>query len=328
VYGSTYLSSITLLVNSYGTSIHLQALDSSGVAINLTGNTSLTFQASQLGSSTNQLSSTSVVVDNAASGLCHYVPVANDFDDAGTYYAQLTIAYASSTIVVGDLIIVVTSGSSQPQTAYCSKTDVESLLQETTEYNDTTAPTSAQVNDWIIRQTQNLNKVVGSDFLPHNNVVEYYDALGYGPRAGKIVIKGRPILSLTLVEYWANQKWNTATQGYPDDPANAGLQTYWYYSDAGEIDFNALRLNMRQAYRITYSYGYSNIPNEIRDLCTRMAALDVLLYKANGTISSFNVATLRIVYSGGWELGRQEQMLLTSINRDLRALKRHFIDTG
>ena len=329
ISGSTYLSSITVLRNSYGTSIHLQALDSNGTAVNLTGNTSITFNVRLLGSSTNQVSSTTVPVDTAASGLCHYVPVAADFNTEGVYYAELIIAYASSSVRVTDLIIVVISEGSPTQNMYCSKTDVEGYLQITGEYTDATSPTVSQVNTFIARATANINLAAGHDFLPHT-ITQLYDACG-GHRAGLIEIKSShlPLVTLTSVQYWNGAAgWVTANQGQPDDPANAGFSTYYYYPNEGIIKFNGIRLVRNQGYRATYTYGYGSVPDDVIGLCTRMAALDVLLTQAAGTISQFNVATLRITYAGGWELGQQEEMMMRGINRDLRTLRRFFVGMG
>lgn len=327
ISGSTYLGTITILRNSYGTSIHLQALDSSGTAINLTSITSITFNVRLLGSSTNQISSTTVPVDTAASGLCHYVPAVNDFNLEGVFYAELVIAYASSSVRVKDLIIVVVSEDSPTQNMYCSKTDVESYLQITGEYTDSTSPTVSQVNAFIARATAAINLAAGHDFIPHT-VTETYDAVA-GRRTGLIEIRKLPVITLTSVQFWNGAAgWVTAIQGQPDDPANAGQTTYYYYPNVGIIQFSSLALERPQGYQVTYTYGYSSVPDDVIGLCTRMAALDVLLTQAAGTISQFNVATLRITYAGGWELGQQEEMMMRGINRDLRTLRRFFVSMG
>jgi hypothetical protein len=168
----------------------------------------------------------------------------------------------------------------------------------------------------------------GHDFLPHA-VTELYDAYGSGKHAQQIQLRHHPVVTLTSVKYWSNQQWNDTYQGQYDDPLNVNyLPAFYFYQPEDTIEFYTLAIERRQGYQVNYTYGYTSVPDDVVDLCARMAALDVMLNQAGGTISQFSVATLRITYAGGWELGKQEELLMSGINRDLRNLRRMMVSSG
>jgi hypothetical protein len=55
-------------------------------------------------------------------------------------------------------------------------------------------------------------------------------------------------------------------------------QSYLVYYPEGKIVWNTLRLDSRLHYRVTYTWGYTTIPDFIRDLSSCVAARDVVMF--------------------------------------------------
>ncbi len=71
---------------------------------------------------------------------------------------------------------------------YCSYVDVQSILNIA--FTDSTVPNLGTINDLIVRASSYVNQV-SSHTWTSQQVTEYYDAIGSGPRAGMIIVRGR-----------------------------------------------------------------------------------------------------------------------------------------
>src|SRR5215467_2072486 len=100
---------------------------------------------------------------------------------------------------------------------YSSATDVGNVLNTT--FSTTTTPTAAVVQDIIARGDSYIDSVSGHNWLTNQVVDEYHDAIGSGPRAGTVVTKFRPVLSIQKFEWWNGGilYWYPGQQGYPDE---------------------------------------------------------------------------------------------------------------
>ncbi len=159
--------------------------------------------------------------------------------------------------------------------AYSSPADVSNILNLT--FTTSTVPTIAQVQDLIIRSDAYINQVSGHNWKSQQ-VVEQYDAIGTGPRAGTIVLRNRPVISVDEVSYWDGglQLFVAGASGFPEQSPN--LQSYYAYLPEGKIVWHKLRLDQRLRYKVKYTWGYTVPPEFIRDLSSTMAARDVLVF--------------------------------------------------
>src|SRR5437016_10390862 len=97
-------------------------------------------------------------------------------------------------------VIPGTVSSSKRPVLYCTPADVGSVLN--TSFTDSTSPTFSLVTDMIARQDSWIDEVSGHNWLVNQSTEEQYDAIGSGSRAGTILLRKRPILSVQKVEYW------------------------------------------------------------------------------------------------------------------------------
>ncbi len=160
-------------------------------------------------------------------------------------------------------------------TAYSSPGDVSNVLNLT--FTTTTVPSIAQVQDLIIRSDSFINQVSGHNWKS-NQTTEQYDAIGTGQRAGTIVLRNRPLISVQEVDYWDHglQQWVAGFNGFAEQSPN--LQAYYVYQPEGKIVWQKLRLDERLRYKVTYTWGYTTPPDFIRDLSSTMTARDILTF--------------------------------------------------
>jgi hypothetical protein len=175
---------------------------------------------------------------------------------------------------------------------YCTPADVGSVLNTT--FTDTTSPTFSLVTDMIARQDSWIDEVSGHNWLVNQSTEEPYDAIGSGPRAGMILLRKRPVLSVQKVEYWDGgvKAWIPGMQGYPEETASAPLvsapgglsprqvDSFYVYPNEGQIVWSKLRFDSRLRYRVSYSWGYPTVPEFIRDLSATLTAREIVLYWA------------------------------------------------
>ncbi len=160
-------------------------------------------------------------------------------------------------------------------TTYSSPGDVTNILN--LQFTGTTVPTFGQVKDLIIRSDAYINQVSGHNWKSQQ-VVEQYDAIGTGQRAGTIVLRNRPVISVDKVEYWdgGTQTWIAGASGFPEQFPDK--QSYYAYIPEGKVVWHKQRLDQRLRYRVTYTWGYSLPPDFIRDLSSTLAARDILTF--------------------------------------------------
>ncbi len=158
---------------------------------------------------------------------------------------------------------------------YSTATDVTNILNLT--FSTSTVPTTAQVTDLILRSDSLVDRISGHNWST-NVSQEQYDAIGTGPRAGTIVLRNRPVISVDKVEYWdgGSQTWIAGATGFPEQ--NPTLQTYYVYLPEGKVVWHKLRLDQRLRYRVTYTWGYGAVPDFVRDLSSSLAAREVLVF--------------------------------------------------
>ncbi len=163
----------------------------------------------------------------------------------------------------------------QVVTTYSTPADVTNILN--LQFTASTVPTATQVSDLIVRSDAFINQVSGHNWKTQQ-VVEQHDAIGTGIRAGTIILRQRPVLSVDKLEYWdgGTQTFIAGGSGFPEQFPN--LQSYYSYLPEGKVVWHKLRLDQRLRYRVTYTWGYTSPPDFIRDLSSTMAAREILTF--------------------------------------------------
>ena len=168
---------------------------------------------------------------------------------------------------------------------YSSPTDVAAKFGgASTLFGTSTVPTTAQVQDIIIRKDSWIDNLSGHDWRLHTTS-ERYDAIGTGPRGGTMFLRNWPVVSVDYVEWWdsSQRAWQAGLQGLPGDEItarstpNGQPQLYYVYPEQALIVWRTTRYTDRQKYQVRYTYGYPSTPDYIRDLSANLAAQEVLM---------------------------------------------------
>ncbi len=201
----------------------------------------------------------------------------------------------------------------QTSVNYCAPADVSSILN--LQFTNTSVPSATVVNDLIVRATSYVDQVSGHNWRQTTST-EYYDALGSGPRAGTIVLRNRPVLSITEAAWWYGgiQAWMPGFQGYSEETLNVQQgpstildkfqtsipsdnlqqpQSYLVYYPEGKIYWNTMRLDNRLRYRVIYTWGFLTPPEFVRDLTSTIVALDVMIFWGSQLGTAENVSMMK-----------------------------------
>ena len=174
---------------------------------------------------------------------------------------------------------------------YSTETDVGRKFGNDTLFSASTTPNITQVRDIIVMKDSWIDNAFGRDFRQHQ-VTETYDAIGVGRRAGQILLRNTPIISVERVEYrveggnpnsrdaWipgvAGSSAEAASVSVTSGSAKAAADWYYVYPEKALIWWGRLRYSLPLKYRVTYTYGYPSVPDWVRDLSRTLAAIEVM----------------------------------------------------
>jgi len=196
--------------------------------------------------------------------------------------------------------------------AYSTYTNVGNLLNMT--FTTSSNPTNTTVTDFISQSDEFIDSFCGHNWLLNTENDEYRDGLGYGPRAGMIILKYGPVISVESVEYYSGAEWKNDTyEGMPQDYPDK--QCYYVYLDEGTIFFHKLRLTGRKVYRIAYTWGYETIPDTVQDLSACLAALKVIAYLSGPTFANYSIGDLRAEYPSEGPYSHQWKIIVELAQR-------------
>ena len=169
------------------------------------------------------------------------------------------------------------SYTQQIYSPYSQPNDVAGLLN--TSFSSTTNPSYALVQDIILRQDSFIDRATANKFRLNLVQDEKYDHTGIGPRAGVIILRKYPTISIQRVDWYDGTSWHQAAQLDPQDPAAlaTNIETFYFYPEKNKIEFYKLRTtHRRQGIRISYTWGHTAPPDYIRDLSASMSAYEVV----------------------------------------------------
>jgi len=180
---------------------------------------------------------------------------------------------------------------------YCAIGDVETLLEMT--FGEDTKPTYAEVEDLILTMTSMIEAETGHAWREVQVIDEHHDVkwisrtswLGWGIEI-QIKLQYRAIRALSKLEYWRESGWvnlvATGTEGRSGD--------YYTHDPHGILFLRALLPSRpRLSVRVSYSYGETTVPGDIRLCCAKMVARElarsfnrvVMLTEGAGNIMSW-----------------------------------------
>lgn len=169
-------------------------------------------------------------------------------------------------------------------TEYCEEADVQRILQKATVFSGSTTPTAVQVEDFINAAEDEIDQRTQHAWRLVTVTDEFYDLPSYG-HAGhhsfdpgiKIHLRHRKITTLAngtdKLEVWTGSEYEdwtgTRTEGRAND--------FWIDLEQGVLWIKYFYpFFTERAVRMTYRYGETSVPKDIRDATAMLAAIKVL----------------------------------------------------
>lgn len=171
--------------------------------------------------------------------------------------------------------------------AYTDIDEVQTFLKTT--FDGTTTPTLTTVNEWITDADAEVDRLTGTTFTATSNI----DVFDLTNRTDRVLLRKFPVISLTAVEY------NSSTD------ADKEFNPTWTAFDNSRLDgdfaiFDIPKIG-NQIVRVTYQYGFSTTPSEVKHLATLLVvkkAISADSYAKNST-SSLSIGPLSITKNIG-----------------------------
>lgn len=165
---------------------------------------------------------------------------------------------------------------------YCTADDVKRILATSYSYSTSTNPTTAQVEafiesaeDDIDQKTQHAwrEKIVTEEFYDIPNLNNYNQSVGVPIRLRHRKVRTFDTDEGDKVEIWNGSAYDdwlvTKTQGRAND--------FWLQNDQGLLYLRYyFAFYRKNAVKLTYRYGETEVPKDIRDACAMIAAIKVL----------------------------------------------------
>lgn len=210
-------------------------------------------------------------------------------------------------------------------TKYCKIEDVQRALQTT--FNNTTTPTTADVEVFIEDASADLDDQTGRSWGENTEYQEHFEGEWMGRRQGTLYLKNKPVIKVHKLEYWDSNQWKGDTQEGPPGSSTTNF-TYTVHKEDGRIVLHSLMMYGPDSYRVTYTWGYESPPRTVVRVTSEIAALKALMSLSANAQMSFNIFGVAIRYAGGWEFGQQAKMIQEDVNKGLSRLREYYIERG
>lgn len=161
---------------------------------------------------------------------------------------------------------------------YCEVTDVRRVLQSQFDYGTTTVPTSDDVEEFIGAAEDQIDQKTQRAWRERTVTEEYYDApvntaIFHVPRWTEIILKKEKIRTITALDVWNGNSYDdfltNRTEGRNND--------YWLRNDKGYLNIlSSLLVVPKDAFKISYTYGDTVVPKDIKDATAMMAAIEII----------------------------------------------------
>lgn len=175
--------------------------------------------------------------------------------------------------------------------AYCTVADVQEELQLKTAFSVSTRPTSDRVGVFISTSERRIDAETGHAWREVDVVDEYHSVdpnYAYNLGAGvRIKLGHRKVRTFDTSQGDKIEVWNGSSYiDFVTVKTEGRASDFWVDYTDGVL---YLKLTSFASYekpiRVTYRYGETSVPGDIREACTKMAAIRVLMMDDN----SFNL---------------------------------------
>ena len=133
-------------------------------------------------------------------------------------------------------------------------------------------PSDSEIVDLIEINEGIINEMCGGVTFSTETVTEYYDHAGQSV----LVLRNFPVVSITSMYELDSDSYQEMTATDPGDGSTTTKRYYLKDSDAGLIWLWS-PITDTDAYKITYTYGYSSVPSYIQKICELMTCRDVVM---------------------------------------------------
>jgi hypothetical protein len=184
--------------------------------------------------------------------------------------------------------------------AYTTATAVATLLG--TSFSASTDPTATEVNDIIARIEDYVEAYTGR-IWSSSTTTEYFDTvdemrLAYGQPAyfpqdvqRTFFLTNRPVISIDSLQqnFQTSTDWESLATGYAEDAL--------FYGGPGYVEFhNSPPPAGWKNVKITYTYGISTTPNDIKYATELLAAVDAItaLRRSSSQLGQIDFSTIQV----------------------------------
>ena len=167
-----------------------------------------------------------------------------------------------------------------PDTDYAQAADVKRVLQFDGNFNETTRPTLKEVQASIKRAETEIENMTQHAWRAKTITDQYYDIpeISWDGIFVRIKLRHREIRTLASgsgdkLEIWNGSTWEDWLTAKTEGRAN----DYWVDEGAGVVFLRiSYRWHRKKAVRMTYRYGASSVPEDVRDATALVAAIKII----------------------------------------------------
>lgn len=239
-----------------------------------------------------------IVIDTTASTVTVYLTSGDTAPLFGEYwqylYLQHKTTYKKTSIIKGPIFFGEGPDSEYATVTYCTPEDITEQLDLLNEdgsrllLTETSVPTRSQVVKYIRDAETQIDRITKDSWRENTVTNEYHDIrfpLEAIPRKDVVVsLDYRNIRTIDpdqgdKVEFWDGSTW----QDYADEEQIRG-STWWVDYNDGLIHFNDMwpwYNTGREKVRVTYRWGASTVPEDIRQVCVKMVSIRLLQSQFN-----------------------------------------------
>jgi len=155
---------------------------------------------------------------------------------------------------------------------YSSVLEVATLLHQ--DITDETTPSEQEVARWLVAKERYIDELLNTSFTKRTTTNEIHtldvrtpQAIGWIP----VFLNHRPVQRITKFEYryWWWGDWTEDSEGniWRLEDNVLKVRRIWWWGRRYDI-------------RVSYEWGYSEVPADIRELCTKLVVVDILQSEA------------------------------------------------
>ena len=195
-------------------------------------------------------------------------------------------------------------------TTYCTSDDVANFLQLENAFSSSTTPTKSQVESWINEAEDLIDKLTNHAWREKKVENEYHDIPTRIVEGQVRWWTGLPIYlhhrkvrqfdsnQGDKLEIWNGGEW----ENWITNKTEGRNKDFWVDYEDGIIYLrNITPYIWKKAVRVTYRYGETSVPNDIKRLCVMMVA-KIILTNEDRSVVMIGGETVNIPYSGKVEI--------------------------